>query len=181
MTTTSLFGSPCTYDRIPWWKKLGKTKGTNLIEPDKEIYRKWRSWVRAEYPQEFAEASARGFGMCGPDTSEKNRVLGLIFRVAGISPTDFQHGFPRGVYWSSFYENTNEFLCGEITARSLRLKYRFECDFGAVMEWWQDRAIEHFQSLVEKGRVKECGHFYDDLGEMDYPTAKAKYFAEVGR
>ena len=181
LTTTSLYGPSSMYNGIPWWKTLGATKGSIPIQPDIEIYQKWRLWVRTHRAKDFAKITATKDGRSGPPVNEKTRVLNLIFDTVGISAKQYEHGFQRGVYFSSFYENTKEFLCGKISANHLKLKDRFMNDVEGIMYWWRDRAIERYLNLQKKNELKLTSPFYDDMTRMDYQTAKEKYFEDVGR
>ena len=46
--TTTLFGSYSMYNRIPIWKKLGKTKGSINIKPDDHHFFYWNEWIKEE-------------------------------------------------------------------------------------------------------------------------------------
>lgn len=181
MTTTGLYKPPCIYDSLPWWKKLGYTKGDIPIQPAVEIYLKWRAWVRAHRKKEFADITATKDDRDGAAVSEKTRVLNLIFETVGISPKDYVHGFPRSVYFSSFYENTKDFLCGRASENELRLKRRFQNDVEAIMDWWRPRAIKRYQMLKQKGKLKGRSPLYNHMDEMDYQTAKDTFLDDVGR
>lgn len=142
MTTTSLFGSPSMYDRIPRWRKLGYATGSVPIVPDKELYYYWRHWLIENRSTEFQNITATKEGRGGPATSEKLRVLNLTFDSIGASPGSFKHGFRRGVYFSSFYENTREFLCGQIPESRLVLKPSIQADVEGIVNWWRPRAVQ---------------------------------------
>ena len=53
MTTTSLYGGHSMYQRIPFWKKLGKTTGKILLKPDDEHFKKWSGWLKENHIQEY--------------------------------------------------------------------------------------------------------------------------------
>jgi hypothetical protein len=181
LTTTSLYGPSSMYNAIPWWKTLGATIGAIPIQPDVNIYKKWRLWVRTNRKKEFAEITTTKNGRGGAATSEKTRVVELIFDSASISKDEYKHGFERGVFFSSFYENTKDFLCDKISENDLVLKPRFQGDIGAIMDWWRPRAIKRYLKLKEENRLKKFSPFYNDMDRMDYQTAKEKYFGDVGR
>ena len=46
MTTTSLYGGHSMYQRIPFWKELGKTTGRILLKPDDDHFEKWSNWLK---------------------------------------------------------------------------------------------------------------------------------------
>src|SRR5262249_24204924 len=91
MTTTSLFGSPCMYDRIPYWRKLGYATGSVLITPNKELYYYWRRWLAKNRSGDFRSATETKSDHNGPVTGEKLQVLNLLFKTVGLSPASFKH------------------------------------------------------------------------------------------
>ena len=50
LTTTSLYGSASMYNSIPFWKKLGKSKGSISIKPDDDLYKEWHQYIKEEMP-----------------------------------------------------------------------------------------------------------------------------------
>ncbi len=179
MTTTCLYGSPCMYDGIPRWQKLGNATGSVLLVPDKEIYHYWRRWVAQHRSAEFHNVT-EAKGRAGAAVSEKLRVLGLIFATAGLSPANFKHGFRRGVYFSGFYKNTREFLCGKIPEEKLVLKPSIQRDVEGVLDWWRSKAIQRFLNLRRRKQLQGEVHWYDDMHRIDFATAKAKYLHLIG-
>ena len=57
MTTTSLYGGHSMYQRIPFWKELGRTTGRILLKPDDEHFEKWSKWLKENHLQEYEHAS----------------------------------------------------------------------------------------------------------------------------
>ena len=57
MTTTSLYGGHSMYQRIPFWKKLGKTTGKILLKQDNEQFQRWSGWLKENNLQEHEHAS----------------------------------------------------------------------------------------------------------------------------
>jgi hypothetical protein len=49
------------------------------------------------------------------------------------------------------------------------------------MKWWRPQAVGRYKMLKKQGRLKLSRHFYNHLGHMDYETAKANFFDDVGR
>lgn len=62
ITTTSLYGGHSMYQRIPFWKELGKTAGRILLKPDDEFYEKWNHWLQDHHHAEYQRAV---FGKAG--------------------------------------------------------------------------------------------------------------------
>ena len=182
MTTTSLYGRPSMYDGMrKWWKPVGDAVGAMPIQPDDAIYARWRNYVKKTYPKEFREATQQEDGKRGPVTSETTRVLSLIFRVAGIPLNECLHRHKRGVYYSCFYENSKEFLRGEITENALKMKPVFQDDTKAILDWWRPMAIAEYKKLKAKGKLKPEVLFYNHGYLEDYETFKAHYLKDVGR
>ena len=180
MTTTSLFGSPCMYDGIPRWRKLGHSNGSLPIVPSRELYHYWRRWVAVHRAAEFERTVKTELGSAGAATSEKFRALDLIFNTVGLSLNNFKHGFRRGVYFSSFYENTREFLCGQIPESRLVPKPSIQADVEGILNWWRTRAIQRYLNLRRRNQLTADVQWYGDMNLMDYKTAKAKYLPFIG-
>ena len=106
ITTTSLYGSYSMYNSIPYWKKLGTSKGTALIKPNDEVYMYWYKFLEKNYSEEMEKAKQM--------TSPKQKILKLMYDVLGIQTSKLQNEYNRGIYFSSFYKNTKEHLCNEI-------------------------------------------------------------------
>jgi hypothetical protein len=181
MTTTSLYGRPSMYDRLPWWKAVGDAKGSIPIQPDDATYARWRDYVRKSRAKEFKEATKQKEGVSGPVTGETMRVMSLIARTAGISLNEYQHGHERGVYYSCFYENTQEFLRGEIPESKLVMKPLFQEDTKAILDWWRPKAINRYKSLKADGKLKPEKLFYNHGYLKDYETFKAQHLKYVGK
>ena len=157
-TTTSLYGDYSMYNSIPLWKKLGHSRGEILIKPDKEIYDYWKDFVKLNYPDLYKEAISK--------TSPKQNVLNLIYKILGINGSDYKNEFNRGVYFSSFYENTNEFLTDKIKEKDLVLKDKFKSDEW-FLNWWKEKAIRRYTKLFKEGRIQEnTPLWYDDMDEQ---------------
>jgi len=121
-------------------------------------------------------------GVKGPVTSAKMRVLSMIFNTAGIKASDYNHGFERGVYYSSFFENTKEFLCGKIKdEKQLRLKPRLIGDTQSILNWWKPKAIERYKKLKAAGKINDEKLFYNGMYNITLEQAKERYFKDVGR
>jgi len=187
ITTTSLYeqdkkNQGSQYDGMEWcWKKCGVSAGKVPIKPDEKIYKKWHDYIKEENPEEYAKMMTQKEGVSGPVTSAKMRVLNMIFDEAGIKAQNYNHGFERGVYYSPFYENTKEFLRGEIKEKDLKMKARIEGDVPAILNWWKPKAIERYKKLKTENRLNSNKLFYDKMFKITYEKAKELYFDQVGR
>jgi hypothetical protein len=187
ITTTSLYENEkkdqgSQYDGMEWcWKKCGVSAGKVPIKPDESIYKKWHVWIKENNSEAYIKMMTQKEGVKGPVTSAKMRVLNMIFSFSGIKTQEYNHGFARGVYFSSFYENTKEFLCGNIKNEDLILKPRLEKDINGILEWWKPKAVNRYKKLLVDGRINSEKLFYNGMYGMTYEKAKERYFKDVGR
>lgn len=187
LTTTSLYGGKSMYDGLPRWQNLGVTKGAVAIEPNVDIYSRWKEYLRSRRKKEYDEATKQEGGI---KNNAKGHVLNLAFTVAGIEDkSQYRHGFERGVYFSEFYENTKEFLCGRCSEGDLERKRNGLCtvvgsvynDTPGISQWWKEQAIGRYSMLHKQGRLKSGKHFYSALTRLDYKAAKEMFLEDVGR
>ena len=101
----------------------------------------------------------------------KQNVLSLIMKTLELKPKDYEHGFKRGVYFCSFYENTSEFLKSEISEDKLIMKDKFKQDMDYIVSWWKPKAINRFNKLKLENRLKSDIHFWDKLFDLSYEEA----------
>ena len=187
ITTTSLYEQAkkncgSQYDGMEWcWKKCGVSAGKVPIKPDEWIYKEWHDHIKETQPEAYAKMMTQKEGVNGPVTSAKMRVLNMIFDTAGIKASNYNHGFERGVYYSSFFENTKEFLCGKIKEKDLRLKPRLVGDVQSILDWWKPKAIERYKKLKADGRINSEKLFYNGMYKVTLEQAKKRYFKDVGR
>jgi hypothetical protein len=114
-------------------------------------------------------------------TGIKQQILNIIFKAVGVSQSKYKHGFERGVYYAARYENTREFLRGEITKEQLIKSKKLEKDVDSVLEWWKPKAIARYEKLHEEGRLNPNTLFYNTLIGMNWDEAKKVYLKDVGR
>lgn len=77
ITTTSLYGGHSMYQRIPWWKKLGKTEGRMLLKPDDKFYKKWNHWLQENHPREYEKAV---YGKAGKVMKTKDYIWNWVYK-----------------------------------------------------------------------------------------------------
>ena len=181
MTTTSLYGSYSMYNSLKWWHKCGTSAGKIPIKPDDEIYEVWHHWIQKNKPDKYKSMMEQKEGVSGPVTGAKQRVINSIFSELKIKSADYVHGFERGTYYSSFYDNTREFLCNKIDEKSLVMKDLFKSDVTGILNWWKPKAIERYKKLAASKSLKTDVLFYNDMINMKYELARKKYLNEVGR
>ena len=182
MTTTSLYGPNSMYCGIPYWDGCGCSAGKIAIKPDDAFYELWHDFIKKERAEEYANKIEKDDPSKGPVTGVKQRILEIIFRELGITASKYNHGFERGVYYSAFYDQTKDFLCGTLQDESkLTLRKRFETDSKGMIDWWRKKAINRYTKLHAENRLKPEILYYNRLIDMSYETAKKEYFDEVGR
>ena len=180
--TTSLYGIHSIYNSIPHFKTLGESKGLISIKPDDKYYDVWHHWLQTErqdwYKQQIEVASA---DMNGPVSGVKQKILGQIFKELGIKQGSYNHGFRRGVYFASIYENGNDFLCSKIEVKDLKINDKFAKGDDYTIDWWRKKAINRYTSLFNDNKIKPEVLYYSDTIGMSWDECKTKYLAEVGR
>jgi hypothetical protein len=180
--TTSLYGIHSIYNSIPHFKTLGESKGLISIKPDDKYYDVWHHWLQTErqdwYKEQIEVASA---DMNGPVSGVKQKILGQIFKELGIKQGSYNHGFRRGVYFASIYENGNDFLCSKIEVKDLKINNKFERGDDYTIDWWRKKAINRYTSLFNDNKIKPEVLYYSDTIGMTWDECKTKYLAEVGR
>ena len=99
-----------------------------------------------------------------------------------MKASQYVHGFKRGVYFASFYENTKEFLRSEIEEDELIGSKKLENDVDDVMGWWRPKAIRRYTNLFEQDRIKSEHLFYREMIQIKtWEEVKQTYLSEVGR
>ena len=153
ITTTSLFGSFSMYNGIPLWKKMGSSMGKVLLKPDKEIYSYWNNWLKENHKEIHQNAVSQ--------SSPKQKVLTNIFRILGLKISDYYVNQNRGVYYSSFYKNSRDFLSNQIPLEDLIPDARFSDEY--IMNWWKPKAIRRFGKLKESDALQTTDLWYKDM------------------
>ena len=157
-TTTSLYGNFSQYDGIPIWKNLGETKGSFLRKPTDDQYLYWLEFVKKHYKKEYDGAIVQ--------TSPKDKVLKLIFKVLGIREKDYKVDFQRGVYFSEFYKNTKDFLLCDASVDELLPSTKFHND-DWILDWWKEKAIKRYTNLHRKKRLQGEILWYSNITKKD--------------
>jgi len=181
LTTTSLYGSESMYNSIPFWKKLGSSTGAIGIKPDDTVYAKWHDYIKEHKPDEYKERFTKEDSSKGPVTGIKQQIMSMIYREVGVSASKYKHGFERGVYYAPLYENTREFLRGEIEADKLIPLVKLENDVDSVINWWKPKAVKRYETLHDENRIKDGILYYTNMIGISWDEARTLYLPEVGR
>lgn len=186
VTTTSLYGKTkvggmSQYDGLEHWNKMGFSSGSVAYEPTRETKKLAWDWLKENYTQNYFEwwVATKPSGL--PYLRDhKNRSLHFIYRKLGIPKELVRSEHQRGIYWSSLYTNTNEFLRKEITEKELIKS--FDTSEKALADIWKTKyAKGRMSQLRKRGQLMEGTLFYDDLIYMDWEETKKKYLEQVGR
>ena len=116
-----------------------------------------------------------------PPSGPKQNVINRIYKHLGMRASEYVHGFKRGVYFASLYENTREYLRGEIAESELVGSKKLENDIDDVMDWWKPKAIRRYTNLLEQDRIKPEHLYYKEMIEMKWEEVQQKYMSQVGR
>ena len=181
LSTTSLYGIHSMYNSIPLWKTLGSSKGKIALKPDDSTYEVWHDWLKENQRDEYLRQTTQKEGVAGPVTGVKQKVINMIFRAVGVKPSNYQHGFKRGIFYADIYENGKEFLRGEIEEKDLKMKQKYSDDSAYIMKWWKPKAIRRYTKLFDEGRLKPEKLFYGDIVGKTWEETKEMYLSEVGR
>jgi serine protease inhibitor len=86
----------------------------------------------------------------------------------------------RGIYFSPLYDNSYEFLRGEITED--KLIKSFDTSYESLVNIWKEKhAKGRIKQLIKKDKVSYETLFYDDLIYLSWEETKTKYLGQVGR
>ena len=181
MTTTGLYGTYSQYTNLPNLKKMGNTTGQTFIKPPNELCKPWIEYFEETKDDDYIKLVDKLESNPANKKYHKQNIINLIIKKLGKKPKDFIHGFKRGVYFCSFYKNTNEFLRSEINEKDLIMKDKFIQDMDYVMNWWKPKAQRRYEKLKSKNRVMTELHFWDKLFGLTYEESTKRYLGEISR
>lgn len=170
VTTTSLFGGESSqYQGMnKYWRSLGETKGLINLKPQDSFYTIMRKRLIEEHLDDLKKVDH----MSGP----KDKAISLYYKKyntkdlwkqeTGCLMKDLKSEHKRGVYFSRFYDNSLEFLRGEITADQLtpRTNLDFEPNdtIGLIKYWWRKFASKR----INKGLPFDNQFFMDSIYDV---------------
>lgn len=186
LTTTSFYGKSkehglSQYDNLKHWKKLGFTTGSVSFEPTKPVINLMMDWMKKNYPRQWFELYMAKRDNGQPVKHDhRNRSFNFVYGKLGIPKKLVESKHERGIYFSEFYTNTNEFLRKEISENELQKSFDSSNDY--MVELWRNKyASKRVASLLKNDRFSYDGLFYDDLLYMSWEETKAKYLGDMGR
>ena len=186
VTTTSLYGNTKSgglsqYDGLEYWNKMGFSSGSVAFEPRKSTLNTVWDWLKENQPERYFEWwEAKKDNGLPFKRDHKNRSLHYAYPKLGIPKDLTRTDHQRGIYFSPLYDNTCEFLRGEINDSSLVKS--FDTSTKALSDIWKTKyAKGRISMLKKKNNVSKETLFYDDLIYMTWEETKAKYLTQVGR
>tara|TARA_B100001769_G_scaffold272302_1_gene266486 strand:- start:893 stop:2260 length:1368 start_codon:yes stop_codon:yes gene_type:complete len=186
VTTTSLYGKSKTntlsqYDGLKYWKKMGFTMGSVSYEPQLNTKNLIKQWLKKNHTRKYFEwyEATRANGQ-PLKRDHKNRSYMFTYSRLGIPKEYIKTDHARGIYFARLYNNTYEFLRGEV--KEDQLDKRFDNSTEALVNVWKNKhAKNRVKNLLATNRFSYDSHFYDDLIYLDWEQCKEKYLNQVGR
>ena len=186
ITTTSLFGKTkqgglSQYDNLKHWKKMGYTSGTVAYQASKETQYMLRHWLHKHHTYRYFE----WYGAVKPTgqpykRDHRNRSFHWTYQKLKVDKALTHSEHARGIYFSPLYNNTREFLRGEI--EESQLDKLFDTSTEYLVDLWKTKyASKRIKSLIKNDRVSDETLYYDDLIYLDWEQTKEKYLNDVGR
>ena len=186
VTTTSLYGKTklnglSQYDNLDHWQKMGFTSGSVSFEPGRDTRYLIREWLKAKHTRKYFEWYVAKKPSGQPHKRDhKNRSLAFTYTKLGVPKDIIRTDHARGIYFSPLYNNSYEFLRGEIKEDALVKS--FDTSYESLVDIWKTKhAKGRIKQLVKKDTVSYESLFYDDLIYMTWEETKAKYLSQVGR
>jgi hypothetical protein len=186
VTTTSLYGKTKTgglsqYDGLEHWNAMGFSSGSVAFEPTRATKKLVFDWIKENHTRKYFEWwDAKNQQGLPYKRDHKNRSLNFAYSKLQIPKQLIRTEHQRGIYFSPLYDNTNEFLCKQITED--KLVKSFDTSEEALSNIWKTKyAKGRIRQLQKKNNVSYETLFYDDLIELTWEETKAKYLPQVGR
>ena len=186
VTTTSLYGNTKSgglsqYDGLEYWNKMGFSSGSVAFEPRKSTLNMIWDWLKENHPEKYFEWwEAKKENGLPFKRDHKNRSLHFAYPKLGIPKELTRTDHQRGIYFSPLYNNSCEFLRGEITEKDLVKS--FDTSEKSLSDIWKTKyAKGRIRQLQKKNNVSYETLFYDDLIYLSWEETKEKYLNQVGR
>ncbi len=181
VTTTSLYGSFSQYQNLRHWKKRGHSAGSVSYEATKPTIQMLRKWIMENHTRKYFEWYSATKPTGQPyKRDHRNRSHTFAYSKLGIPKELTKSDHSRGIYFSTLYDNTREFLREEIPED--KLVKSFESSVDALSELWRERyARKRIKSLIDQTRTNMETLYYDDLIHLTWEETKEKYLKQVGR
>jgi len=181
VTTTSLYGSFSQYQNLKHWKKRGHSAGSVSYEATKPTIQMLRDWLKQNHTRKYFEWYHATKPTGQPyKRDHRNRSHTFAYSKLNIPKEIIKSDHSRGIYFSTLYDNTCEFLREEI--QEDKLVKSFDSSVSALSELWRERyAKKRINSLINQSRTNMETLYYDDLIHLSWQETKDKYLKQVGR
>jgi hypothetical protein len=186
VTTTSLYGNTKSgglsqYDGLEHWNKMGFSSGSVAFEPKRKTMNMVFEWIKENHTRKYFEwweaKNTQGLPL---KRDHKNRSLNFAYSKLKIPKELIRTEHQRGIYFSPLYNNTNEFLCKQISKD--QLVKSFDTSEKTLADIWKTKyAKGRISMLKKKNNVSYETLFYDDLILLSWEETKNKYLPQVGR
>ena len=143
ITTTSLYGKSIQYDRLPFLKYMGNTKGNSVSNIPPEVTKLCANYLNSEYNINYP-------------LRKKFIILQKAFDKLGMSKENLLKSNPKGVYFGFTCADSKSYLDGtnDCVPNLNSPKYNVRCVDDIFEKWcsrWADQRITHLQ---KEGRVQ---------------------------
>jgi len=181
MTTTSLYSSFSQYQNLKHWKKRGHSAGSVSYEATKPTIQMLRHWLKENHTRKFFEWYSASKPTGQPyKRDHRNRSHTFAYGKLKIPKEITKSAHSRGIYFSTLYDNTCEFLREEI--QEDKLKKSFDTSIETLVSVWKGKyAGKRINSLLDQSRTNMETLYYDDLIHLSWEDTKNKYLKQVGR
>lgn len=186
VTTTSLYGKNkmgglSQYDGLKYWNKMGFSSGSVSYEATRPTVKLLQKWLMKNHTRKYFEWYVAKKDSGQPyKRDHKNRSYNFTYSKLKIPKELIRSEHQRGIYFAPLYNNSREFLRGDIHESALVKS--FPTDYNSLVNIWKTKyASKRIRSLTEQSRVSSETLFYDDLITMTWDETRKKYLDQVGR
>ena len=181
VTTTSLYGSFSQYQNLKYWKKRGHSAGSVSYEATKPTIQMLRDWLKENHTRKYFEWYHATKPTGQPyKRDHRNRSHTFAYSKLNIPKEIIKSDHSRGIYFSTLYDNSCEFLREEI--QEDKLVKSFDSSIEALVDVWKNKyASKRIKSLINQTRTNMETLYYDDLIHLSWQETKEKYLKQVGR
>jgi len=155
VSTTSLYGhnkNGSIYTGNTYFKQLGHSNGNVIFNLTKDLYSNLSKIMLIEFPDKVSEINK--------ESNPKQRLMEFIIKNYKLNRLKVQHGFKRGVYWCSFYNESIDHLNNKnLNKYTPRFNYTVE----DIFQKWLPKSINRFQKLHSENRLTTKLKNYEKL------------------
>jgi hypothetical protein len=186
VTTTSLYGKTkagglSQYDNLDYWQPMGYTAGSVAYEPLSDTRYMIREWLKKNHTKKYFEWYVAKKTSGQPyKRDHKNRSLSFAYSQLNIPKELIRSDHSRGIYYSTLYDRSCEFLRKECTEKNLTKS--FDTSIEHLVDIWKTKHVKgRVKQLVKKNKFSYETLFYDNLITMSWQECKEFYLSQVGR